>query len=126
MFGKRWRSRNWWQDESYDLGFGSSRRWRNKVTKKPKNKRCAWQSNFDFLPDLDEQYDLLSSTLPLIGVSSGTTSSGINVDDIGRVLSLYCIWMTSLFFASDAHLLATCLCMPKYTLSVFNPRAVYC
>jgi len=91
MFRKRWRSRNWWEDESFDLGYGSSKRWKNRVSKIPKKKRCTWQSNFDFLPDLDEQYDLLSSTLPLIGVSSGASSSTINVDDIGQLFSIYCI-----------------------------------
>jgi len=48
-------------------GFG---RWKNTWSEKRHKKRAAWQTAFDYLPDLDDQYDMLSAALPLIGFSS--------------------------------------------------------
>jgi len=50
--------------------FSGSGRWKNTWSEKRHKKRAAWQTAFDYLPDLDDQYDTFSDALPLIGFSS--------------------------------------------------------
>ena len=50
--------------------FSGSGRWKNTWSEKRRKKRAAWQAAFDYLPDLDDRYDALSTALPLIGFSS--------------------------------------------------------
>jgi len=66
----RWKARQWWRDSVFSSPFTGSGRWKNTWSEKRRKKRAAWQTAFDYLPDLDDQYDALSAALPLIGLSS--------------------------------------------------------
>jgi len=65
----RWKARRWWRDNVFSPPFSGSGRWKNTWPDKRRKKRAAWQAAFDYLPDLD-QYETLSSALPLIGITN--------------------------------------------------------
>jgi len=70
MFRRKGRASSWWKDNVFNSPFSGSGRWKNTWSEKRRKKRAAWQAAFDYLPDLDDHYQTLSSALPLIGLST--------------------------------------------------------
>ena len=62
-------ARQWWRDSMFSPPFSGAGKWKNTWSEKRRKKRAAWQAAFDYLPDLDDRYDMLSGALPLIGFS---------------------------------------------------------
>jgi len=77
--------------------FSGSGRWKNTWSEKRRKKRAAWQVAFDYLPDLDDQCDVLSSALPLIGFSShGSAQSQQLAHNNGKCILCYFCWKVSM------------------------------
>jgi len=72
MYRNRWKGKasRWWKDNIFSSPFSGFGKWKNTWSEKRHKKRAAWQAAFDYLPDLDDQYDALSAALPLIGFNS--------------------------------------------------------
>lgn len=74
MYRNRWKGKakgsRWWRDNDFSSPFSGFGRWKNTWSEKRRKKRAAWQVAFDYLPDLDDQYDALSTALPLMGFNS--------------------------------------------------------
>jgi len=118
MYRKKWKASRWWKDNVFSSPFSGAGKWKNTWPEKRRKKRSAWQAAFDYLPDLDDRYDMLSSALPLIGFSNDkATSSRQLTANIGN----------SHFYPRDAMLarvivIATCLSLRPSRAGIVSKR----